>query len=368
MKNSIIKVLKSKLFISSVIIVLLVITGFWYFSSSNSDKKVQYKFVKVDQGDLVSVVSSTGTLNAVTTVQIGTQVSGTIARILVDFNKKVHKGQLLAMLDTTLLSASVRDAQNAYEKAVAQYEYSQKDFKRADGLFKKNMASQSDYDLVEYNLKNAKTSMRSAKANLDKAKINLNYAYVTTPISGTVIARNVDVGQTVASSFSAPVLFLIANDLSKMQILANVDESDIGQIQEGCKVKFSVQSYPNRKFEGVTSQIRLQPTTIQNVVNYTVVVDVSNKDNLLLPGMTATIDFLLESASDVIRVPNSALRLKPTADMIEEVKPQLEEQIKNLPDSTKQKIMQRLTGVTKKGQGGFFWRRRRSKKRSGNSS
>jgi len=336
--------LKTKVIIPVIVVAILVACGFWYFSSSNSDTKVQYKFVKVEEGDLMSLVSSTGTLNPVTTVQVGSQISGSIAKIYVDFNSKVRAGQLLAVIDTTFLAASVRDARATYQKAQAQLEYNESDFKRVEGLYKKNLSSGSDYDLAKYNLKTAKTQVTSAKASLDRAIINVKYANITTPISGTVIARNIDVGQTVAASLSAPTLFLIANDLSKMQILANVDESDIGQIQEGCKVRFSVQTFPNRKFEGVTSQIRLQPTTIQNVVNYTVVINVDNKDGVLLPGMTATIDFMLESVSNVIKVPNSALRFKASPEMIAEVKPQLEAQLKGLPDSVKQKIMARFEG------------------------
>jgi len=345
--------LKSKWFISSVVILIIIAAGFWYFTSSNSDEKIQYRFVKVDKGDLLSIVSSTGTLSAVTTVQVGSQVSGTLSKIFVDFNSKVKEGQVLAVIDTTFLAASVRDAESSYQKAQAQLELSESDFKRAEGLFKKNLASSSDYDLAKYNLKNAKTQVSSAQASLDRARINLKYATIKTPISGTVIARNVDVGQTVAASLSAPTLFLIANDLSKMQILANVDESDIGQIQEGCKVRFTVQAYPNKKFEGVASQIRLQPTTIQNVVNYTVVVNVNNDQGLLLPGMTATIEFLLESATDVLKVPNSALRFKATPEMVAEIKPQLEEQLKNLPDSVKKRIIQRLEGGGNRSQSGI---------------
>jgi len=343
--------LKSKWFISVVVILIIIAGGFWYFTSSNSEEKIQYRFVKVDKGDLMSIVSSTGTLNAVTTVQVGSQISGTVSKIFVDFNDRVKAGQVLAVIDTTFLAASVRDAQSTYQKALAQLELSESDFKRADGLYKKNLASSSDFDQAKYNLKNAKTQVSSAQANLDRAKINLKYATIKTPISGTVIARNVDVGQTVAASLSAPTLFLIANDLSKMQILANVDESDIGQIKDGCKVHFTVQAYPNKKFEGIASQIRLQPTTIQNVVNYTVVVNVNNDQGLLLPGMTATLDFLLESASDVFKVPNSALRFKATPEMVAEVKPQLEAQLKNLPDSLRKRILARLEGGGSRSQG-----------------
>jgi len=350
------KIIKSKLFITTVVIVVVLSAGYWVFSPSAPTNGEKYRFTTVEKGDLESIVSSTGTLSAVTTVQVGSQVSGTISKLFVDFNSKVKKGQLIALIDTTILLANYKDAQISLQKAKAQLEQTTNDFNRMKTLYEKNLAAQSDYDLSKYNYSIAIANEKSAELNLDRAKTNLSYAYIRAPISGTVIERSIDAGQTVAASFSAPTLFLIANDLSKMQILANVDESDIGQIKDGQQVRFTVQAYPNKKFSGVVDQIRLAPQTIQNVVNYTVVVNVSNEDGFLLPGMTATIDFLIHSAHDVLKVLNSALRLRPNAEMMAVIQKMREERMKNLPDSVKSRIKERLA-QNGQGQGSGFMQR-----------
>ncbi|HKI78270.1 MAG TPA: efflux RND transporter periplasmic adaptor subunit [Ignavibacteriaceae bacterium] len=334
--------LKSKIFLVFLALIILSTAGYWYFSSSNSDTIEKYRFTNIEKGNLESIVSSTGTISAVTTVQVGSQVSGTISKIYVDFNSKVRKGQLIAVIDTTILFANFKDAQTSLERARAQLENSNNDFGRMTTLYEKNLVSKSDYDLSKYNNSIAKTGVKSAELSLERAKTNLDYAYIKAPIDGTVISRNIDVGQTVAASFSAPTLFLIANDLSKMQILANVDESDIGQIKQGQNVRFTVQAYPNKKFRGIVDQIRLAPETIQNVVNYTVVVNFSNKDGLLLPGMTATIDFLIETADSVLKVSNAAIRLKPNLEMMAAIQKAADERMKNLPDSVQAKIKERM--------------------------
>ena len=309
-----------------VLILALAGAGGWYAYSDAKTPTAQYRFVKVETGDLESIVSSTGTLNAVSMVQVGTQVSGTISKIFVDFNQKVHEGDLIALIDTTFLAASVRDSDSNYERARSQLDHAAREQRRIKILFDKKMASASDYEQAQYALDQSKTGLKSAQAALDRARINLRYASIYAPIDGTVISRPVDAGQTVAASFSAPTLFLIANDLRQMQILANVDEGDIGQIKEGLKVRFTVQAHPGKTFQGEVSQVRLQPSTIQNVVNYTVVVSVTNEDGLLLPGMTTTVDFLIERAQDVLKVPNAALRFRPTPEMMAEFRKQMERQ------------------------------------------
>ncbi|MSR81799.1 MAG: efflux RND transporter periplasmic adaptor subunit [Candidatus Latescibacteria bacterium] len=309
-----------------VLILALAGAGGWYAYSDAKTPTAQYRFVKVETGDLESIVSSTGTLNAVSMVQVGTQVSGTISKIFVDFNQKVHEGDLIALIDTTFLAASVRDSDSNYERARSQLDHAAREQCRIKILFDKKMASASDYEQAQYTLDQSKTGLKSAQAALDRARINLRYASIYAPIDGTVISRPVDAGQTVAASFSAPTLFLIANDLRQMQILANVDEGDIGQIKEDLKVRFTVQTHPGRTFQGQVSQVRLQPSTIQNVVNYTVVVSVTNEDGLLLPGMTTTVDFLIERAQDVLKVPNAALRFRPTPEMMAEFRKQMERQ------------------------------------------
>jgi HlyD family secretion protein len=313
MKNS-----KKKLVIG-VVVVLLIVALAWVFTRNGKEAEGKYMMVKIDRGDLESVVSSTGTLSAVTTVQVGTQVSGRIAKLYTDFNKTVKKGQLLAMLDTSSLLMNVSEAESAYIRSKAQLKQSRQDLDRMQYLFKENIKTKNDLEQAQVNFELAQATLKSEQSSLERTRINLSYASIYAPIDGIVIARNIDVGQTVAASFSSPTLFLIANDLSKMQILANVDEGDIGQIKEGQNVRFTVQAQTEKKFSGQVSQIRLESTTVNNVVNYTVVINVSNDEGLLLPGMTATIDFLVGQAKNIMRVANAALRLKPTPEMVDEL-------------------------------------------------
>ncbi len=274
-----------------------------------------YEFAEIERGDLEDVISSTGTLSAVGTVEVGTQVSGTLSKILVDFNDSVTKGQVLAVLDTTFLAASVKDARASVMKAEAQMALEDTEFARARDLFERGLVSQADQEDAAAQLASARASVLSAEASLDRAKTNLDYAVVTSPISGTVIERSVELGQTVAASLSAPVLFIIAEDLSDMEIHVLVDESDIGRVNEGQKVRFTVDAYYEEEFWGEVRQVRLLPKTVSNVVNYTVVVDAPNERGLLLPGMTATADFLLEHRENVLLVPNAALKLTATMEM-----------------------------------------------------
>jgi HlyD family secretion protein len=228
----------------------------------------------------------------------------------------VTKGQLLAQLDKEALNASVRDAQAQVDRARASLAQAQDDYNRNEPLLKKGYLSAEEFNNYRGALATGQASLRSAQATLDRARTSLGYSDIRSPINGTVIQRNVDVGQTVAASLSAPTLFLIAEDLSRMQIQASVDESDIGSIKQGQRATFTVQAFPDKSFEGTVSQIRLQPTTVQNVVNYTVIIDTQNPGGILIPGMTATIDFHVQSAQDVLVVPNAALRFQPTADML----------------------------------------------------
>jgi len=270
-----------------------------------------YRFVTVERGNIDSVVTATGTLSAVTTVQVGTQVSGLIAELLADFNDRVEKGQVIARLDTTLLESSLRDVEAALERSRAELRQAERDHERISSLYRQGISAVADFNKAQYNLDVARAQVKSAEASLARARQNLAYATITAPVSGIVVERAVDVGQTVAASLSAPRLFTIANDLSEMQILAPVDESDIGRIQEGQKVRFTVKAYPERKFEGTVKQVRLQSTIEQNIVNYTVVIAVANPDGTLLPGMTATVEFVVASAENVLKVANAALRFRP---------------------------------------------------------
>jgi len=336
----------------AVIVVIAGAVGIRYFTSANGAKKEgPYQFVEITRGDLENIVSSTGTLQAVGTVEVGTQVSGTLDRINVDFNEPVHKGEVLAVLDTALLKIAVLDAEANLTRAQAQYEQAQAEYARNLPLFEKGHLSEEKFFPLRISVKMTDASVRLAQTALERAQTNMNHAIIRSPIDGMVIQRNVEPGQTVAANFSAPTLFVIAKDLSHMEIYAMVDESDIGQIKEGQSVRFTVEAYPDETFYGTVRQIRLQPTTIQNVVNYTVVVDVSNEGGLLLPGMTATVDFVIEERKDVWLVPNVALRFQPTQEMLATFRKSMQERLSALPDSLKQFAQQRRAQRTRSSGG-----------------
>ncbi len=293
-------------------------------ATSRSGDAVSYRFVTVERGAIDAVVSATGTLSAVTTVQVGTQVSGLIDALLVDFNDRVEKGQVIARLDTTLLESNLRDAEAQRERTTAELRQAERDLARIASLFEQGIASVADYNKAQYVADVARAAVKGAEASLERARRNLEYATIVAPVSGIVVERAVDVGQTVAASLSAPKLFTIANDLSEMQILAPVDESDIGRIKEGQTARFTVKAYPERTFTGTVKQVRLQSTVDQNIVNYTVVIAVKNPDGLLLPGMTATVEFLVASVADVLKVPNSALRFRPPEKLAAEARERMQ--------------------------------------------
>jgi HlyD family secretion protein len=306
---------KLKIAVATVVLATLGGTA-WFYQRADGKEAPEYRTAVVTRGSITSTVSATGTLQAVQTVQVGTQVSGQVARILVDFNDHVKKGQLLATIDPTLQQQAVEDAQAQLEKAQAQLKQAQDEYTREKALLDARVITQSEFDATQSTFSVQQATVKSAQIALDRAKQNLAYTSIYSPIDGVIVERNVDVGQTVAASLSAPQLFLIANDLSEMQILASVDESDIGQIRESQPVQFTVQSYPKEQFSGRVKQVRLQSTTTDNVVNYTAVISVENRGGKLLPGMTATVQFTTASATDVLTVPNAALRIKPTAAML----------------------------------------------------
>jgi len=298
-----------------------------YVATRRSGDAPSYRLVTVERGSIDSVVSATGTLSAVTTVQVGTQVSGLIAKLYVDFNDKVEKGQVIAQLDTTLLDSNLRDAEASLERAQADLRQAGRDLERFTTLNDQGIAAVADFNKAQYNNDVARASAKSAEASLSRARQNLAYATITAPVSGTVVERAVDVGQTVAASMSTPKLFVIANDLSEMQILSAVAESDIGEIKEGQTARFTVKAYPERRFTGVVKQVRLQSTTDQNIVNYTVVISVKNPDGKLLPGMTATVDFVIASAEDVLKVANAALRFRPSEAVLAQVRERMKKEM-----------------------------------------
>ncbi len=308
--------MKRTVIISSVVFVLLVVVGYVVFVGGSS-KKYDFRLDKVSRGDINVTVTTTGTINAVVSVDVGTQVSGIISNLYADFNSVVKEGQVIARIDTTFLWQSVKDAEAALDRAIAQTADSKRTLDRETALLAKQLDSQMNYDAALTTYESNVAAQKQAQAALDRAKINLAYATITAPINGVVINRAVNVGQTVAASFSSPLLYTIANDLSKMQVLTTVDESDIGMISIGQQASFSVDAYPDDKFTGVVSQIRLNPVSIQNVVNYTVVIDVNNDQLKLMPGMTANTKIAAADAHDVLKVSNLALRFQPPADLID---------------------------------------------------
>ena len=302
-----------KSLIAIALIAVLAVAGVVVHRAAQAKEPAPYRFTSIERGNIQSTVSATGTINAVTTVSVGTQVSGQVAKIFVDFNDHVKKGQLLARIDPTLAQQAVADAQANLEKAQAQAALASRDYSRNRELTDYGLVARSAFEQTQAGAQVANASVKSARVALQRAQQNLAYTNIYAPIDGVVVARNVDEGQTVAASLSAPELFKIANDLKQMQILAQVGESDIAQIAEGQPVDFSVQALPNQTFKGTVRQVRLESTTQDNVVNYTVVVAVDNSGGKLLPGMTARAKFLTKSAENVLEVANSALRFKPAA-------------------------------------------------------
>jgi len=308
--------MKRTVVISSVVVAVLVVAGYIVFVGG-STKKYDFRLDKVSQGDINVTVTATGTINAVVSVDVGTQVSGIVSNLYADFNSVVKEGQVIARIDTTFLWQSVKDADAALDRAKAQAADSKRTLDRETALLAKGLDSQMNYDAALTSYESNAAALKQARAALDRAKINLAYATITAPINGVVINRAVNVGQTVAASFSSPTLYTIANDLAKMQVLTVVDESDIGMISIDEPATFTVDAYPDDKFTGVVSQIRLNPVSIQNVVNYTVVIDVNNDKLKLMPGMTANVKIAAADAHDVLKVPNLALRFQPPADLID---------------------------------------------------
>ncbi len=290
--------------------------AFGAFSLASRQKAPAFRFTTVGRGTIRALVSATGTLQAVTTVSVGTQVSGQISALLVDFNDHVKKGQLLARIDPTIAQHGVADARASLERVQAQANQARSDQNRNRALSTAGLIAGSALEQGGSTQQAADATVRSAAVALDRAKQNLSFTSIYAPIDGVVVERNVNLGQTVAASLSAPQLFLIANDLSRMQILALVGESDIVRIGQGQPVTFTVQALPGQKFPGIVQQVRLQSTTADNVVNYTVVVTLENPGGRLLPGMTARVDFLVKSAENVLEVPNAALRYKPSDEVL----------------------------------------------------
>ncbi|MCR4395604.1 MAG: efflux RND transporter periplasmic adaptor subunit, partial [Candidatus Saccharicenans sp.] len=292
---------KTVFIILAIVVIVGLVLGFTLLKKG-SNNTPKYRTEKVTRGDIEAVVTATGTLNPVVLVEVGSQVSGKIEKIYVDFNSKVQKGDILAELDQSQLRAKIeqneanyQSAQASLERAKIALEIAQKKYERALSLFEKNLISFEEKEQAEANYLQAKSDLISqearteqAKSQLEASKVDLSYAIIRSPIDGVVISRNINVGQTVAASFQAPKLFEIANDLTKMEVECLVDEADVGKVKEGQKVKFTVESYQNETFNGVVRQVRYSAQTVQNVVSYSAIIDVDNSSLKLLPGMTAT--------------------------------------------------------------------------------
>ncbi len=295
-----------------LLIVAVAIGGYVYYQRSHpSSKESGYRTEMADTGDMVQTVSANGTLNPVTLVSVGTQVSGTVRKLHTDFNQHVKQGQVLLELDDAIYSAAVRQSEANVRNMQASLDLARANEARMQNLFAQEFVSRQEYDQAIQARKSAEAQIDQVRAQLARDRANLNYTVIRSPVSGVVVARQVDVGQTVAASFQTPELFKIAQDLSKMQIHSNFAEADVGQIRVGQNANFSVDAFPNRKFKAAVHEVRLNPTIQQNVVTYDVVLDVENPEQILLPGMTAYVSIVLNEKSNVLRVPNTALRYRP---------------------------------------------------------
>jgi HlyD family secretion protein len=317
--------MKRSLWVATVVIAVAMMATTYYYTRDVAAEAPTFTTAQVTRGTIVATVEATGTLEAVTTVQVGSQVSGTISALHADFNSEVRKGQIIAELDASLFQTQVEQAQATVvrlqadvDRAKVQAADAALKLKRAHELFDRQLIPATDLETAESNARSADAAVKGAeaqvvqaRASLNQAQVNLSHTIIRAPIDGVVIARNVDVGQTVASSLQAPTLFIIARDLTEMRVNASIDESDIGEIDPKQKVTFRVDAYPNEIFTGTVSQVRLQPVVQQNVVSYVTVIDVPNPELKLKPGMTAAVTIETGRADDVLKVPNAALRFTP---------------------------------------------------------
>lgn len=294
-----------------LVVIIIAAVAVWYFFFREKKKVTTYQTQKPRIGRISETVTATGTIQPVDTVAVGTQVSGTIAHLYADFNSVVKKGQLLAQLDQTLFQASLQQAQGNLANAQSQLTYQQTNFSRQKQLYDVGAISKADYDNATYTLSSAKASVEAAEGNVKSAQKNLQLSTIYSPIDGTVLSRNVSEGQTVAASFSTPTLFTIAKDLTKMQVLASVDQADVGNIKDSERATFTVDAYLDDQFEGRIKEIRLNPTTSSNVVTYSTIIDAPNKDLKLKPGMTANIVIYTREADSALLLPEKATKYSP---------------------------------------------------------
>lgn len=301
---------KGKVIGSVIVVGVIAIAGFLIFGSAHR-RHIRWETETIGRTSVSNVVTATGTVEPVTKVEVGTQVSGIIDKIYVDYNSVVHKGQLIAEMDKITLQAELESQEAQLANAKAEYDYQQKNYVRNQVLYEKKLISDTDYETSVYNYEKAKSSYEKSQADIIKVRRNLGYAVITSPIDGVVISREVEAGQTVAAGFSTPTLFTIANDLTQMQVIADVDEADIGQVEEGQRVTFIVDAYPNDVFEGKVTQVRLEATVESNVVTYEVVISAPNPELKLKPGLTANITVFTLEKNNILTVSSKALKFIP---------------------------------------------------------
>lgn len=294
-----------------VFILISVTAAYWFSGKKDEPGEGQYRTRNIEQGDIIQTISANGTLTPVVLVNVGTQVSGTVAKLYADYNDQVETGQILAELDPALLQAQLQQSKANLLSAQATLRMTDSKLKRHRLLKEREFISPDALEVIEQETEAARAQLAISKAQVERDQANLNYSVIKSPISGVVIARSVDIGQTVAANFQTPTLFQIAKDLRQMQINISVAEADIGQLHIGQRINFTVDAFQQRKFSGIVKQVRLNPTIQENVVTYNVIAMVDNDDGALLPGMTANIHFVVMQKTDVLRVPNAALRYQP---------------------------------------------------------
>lgn len=317
---------KKKLIIWIAAVIVIAAAAFLLLRKSGNKQQLTYEMATVTKGDIATYITATGTVKPVTEVQVGTQVSGIIDKLYVDYNSIVKEGQIIAEMDKVTLESEVASAQAAYDGNKAEYKYQEKNFNRSKELYAKNLISDSEYEQAEYNYEMAKSAFHSSEAELARAQRNLSYATITSPIDGIVIDKEVEEGQTVAAGFETPTIFTLAADLTQMQVVADVDEADIGGVREGQRATFTVDAFPDDIFTGTVTQIRLGSTTSstssvstatsESVVTYEVVITAANPEQKLKPRLTANISIYTQEKNDVLMVPSKALRFTPEFPLI----------------------------------------------------
>lgn len=305
----------SKVWIAMILVVVIAVAA-WLLSGGKKEEKINFKQEKVATHTLQNSITATGTIEAVTSVTVGTQVSGIVNKLYVDYNSVVKKGQVIAELDKTNLISELNTAKANLASTESNLSYQSANMKRYQTLYKKGLVSADEYENALLAYRQAKEQVASSRENVQKAQTNLGYATITSPIDGTVISKSVEEGQTVAASFNTPELFTIAKDLKNMQVIANVDEADIGGVAVGNRVNFTVDAYPDDTFQGVVKQVRLEATTTNNVVTYEVVISAPNADLKLKPGLTANVTIFTKEQANILSVANKALRFTPTKETV----------------------------------------------------